>query len=426
MKTWLLLTALAGFAGTAATRAMPPAPVPTPIVHVGRGTLAPIVRAMHEGDVPTLARLYRKPPDPVTRVLAAMVLERIHFNLDKASEDARVCERSLLDSQPDIAFFCARFANGNLRLAGKVHAADLGERSIAKRFAGKVPGPKLDALRHYAGHHAKMPPLQVRRPSETFVIPLGRKPHTGMSTLEIEANGTTLPLIVDTGSGDITVDAKWARKLGVHMTGSSGTTNGLLAHGIHVRHGILDKLSFAGVTMRHVPVTVVPGKQRLIGIDILRHLGAFRLGKDKITVYGNQAGRPDCRQPMLVGSDLWGHHVHLLKALKIDGTLRTLLVDSGASFFLSASQAAMDELDVGRNARIALKDMGARKHHTRINVATVVVDIAGQPFRVSMPVFKDARLPWNYIIGSGALRDMDFYFDFEGRHTCMLLHDDLH
>lgn len=385
-----------------------------------------IVRALHEGDVPALASLYKHPPDPATRVLAAMALERIHFNLDKASEDARICEHGLIDSRPNIAFFCARFANGNLRLSGQEHAADLDELAIARRFAGKVPRFELDAMRRYVEYRKKFPPIQVQRPSGTFVIALGRKLRTDMGTIEIEANGTTLPLIVDTGSSDITLDAKWARKLGAHMTGQSGTTNGLLSHGIPVRHGILDKISFAGVTMEHVPVTVVPGKQRLIGIDVLRHLGNFRLGKNSITVYGSNARLPSCRQPMLIGSGLWGNHVRLLKALAIDGILRTVLVDSGTSFFLVASQAAMDELNLGRNQRIQLHDMGARKHHARINVATVTVDIADQPFKVSMPVFKDAHLPWNYIIGSGALGDMDFYFDFNHHHTCMLLHDNLH
>ncbi|HET7300832.1 MAG TPA: retropepsin-like aspartic protease [Oleiagrimonas sp.] len=413
--------------GAALAQSTPPASAPrlaTP--NVTRDTLVAIVHALREGDVPALANLYQYPPDPATRVLAAMALERIHFNLDKASEDARICEHGLIDSQPNIAFFCARFANGNLRLSGQEHAADIGELAIVQRFARKVPRFKLDAMRRYVEQRKKMPPLQIHRPSGTFLIPLGRKLHTDMVTIEIKANGTTLPLIVDTGSSGITVDAKWARKLGVRMTGQSGTANGLLSHDIHVRHGILDKLGFAGVTMEHVPVTVVPGKQRLIGIDVLRHLGNFRLGKNQITVYGSDTKLHSCHQPMLIGSDLWGNHVRLLTALPVDGTLRTMLVDSGTSFFLAASQDAMDELNLVRNQRIPLRDMGARKHHTRINLATVIVDISGQPFKISMPVFKDAHLPWNYIIGSGALRYMDFYFDFGHHHTCMLLHDDLH
>lgn len=425
MKTWLFAIVLMATPGAALAQSTSSAPrLATP--NATRDTLAAIVRALHKGDVPALANLYQHPPDPATRVLAAMALERIHFNLDKASEDARVCERGLIDSRPRIAFFCARFANGNLRLSGQEHAADLAELDIAKRFAGKVPRFELDAMRRYVESRRNAPPLQVHRPPGTFVIPLGHKLRTDMGTIEITANGATLPLIVDTGSSNISMDAKWARRLGVRMTGKSGTTNGMLSHGIPVRHGILDKLSFAGVTMEHVPINVVPGKQRLIGIDLLRRLGIFRLGKDKITVYASHDKLPLCRQPMLIGSDLWGNHVRLLTALRMDGRLRTFLVDSGDSFFLSASQAAMDELNIGRNQRIPINDMGPRKHHTRINMATVDVDIAGQPFRIAMPVFKDAHTSWNYIIGSGALRDMDFYFDFKHHHTCMLLHDNLH
>jgi hypothetical protein len=45
---------------------------------------------------------------------------------------------------------------------------------------------------------------------------------------------------------------------------------------------------------------------------------------------------------------------------------------------------------------------------------------------VTFAVFKDADLPWDYILGAGALDDMDFYFDFDHRHTCLLLHDHLY
>lgn len=425
MKTWRLLLILLAVPGVAIAQAHPPAAtaVHAPRPDVTPRILATIVRALSAGDVPALAELYRHPPDPATRVLAAMALERIHHHLAKASEDARVCEHALIDSQPRIAYFCALFANGNLRLSSGEAAADRDERDIARRFADKVSRAKLRAIDRYLAYREKVPPLEVARPSGTFEIPLGSTLHTHMPTIEVKANGVTLPLIVDTGSSYITLDAKWAHKMGVHMTGRSGTGRGLLSHGIDIRYGTLDTLTFAGVTMQHVPVTVVPGRHRLIGIDVLRHLGTFRLARDKITVYGRDSVRPACRQPMLIGSDIRGRNIRLLTSIMIDGDLRTVLVDSGFGTFLSATRGAMDELQSGHNTRAVVHGAGARKHHARTNRATAQVVIAKHPFTVTFPVFKDARIPWDYVLGSGALRYMDFYFDFENAHTCMLVHD---
>lgn len=423
MKTWLLLIALITAPGTAFAQATASSAAP-PVTT--RAILRTVSQALRAGDVPALAEIYRHPPGPATRVLAAMSLERIHHHLDKATRDAEVCEKSLIDSRPQIAFFCAVFANGNLRLSGQTHRADLAELDIVKRFTGKVPRRQIDELRRYVARRRDRPPLQVDEPSATFTIPVDTRFTGHAGTVDVEANGTRLALIVDTGSGLVTLDRKWARKLGVRLTGETGVIGGFLTRDLHVRHGVIDELRLGDATLHHVPVLVVPGKQRLIGIDILRHLGDLRVGKNGITVYGRRDKHPVCRQPMLIGSDVWGQHVRMLTALPIDGTLRTLLVDSGSGPFLSASRQAMDDLEVGPNDRVRMKDIGTRTHHARINRTTVQTIVGRQPFTLTMPVYKDARLPWGYILGYGALRYMDFYFDFSGNHACLLLHDARH
>lgn len=414
-RLMLLVSLMVPFAAPA--RSGPPLPASTDV-------LAVVERALEQADVPALAKLYQTSHDPATRALAAMALERIHFNLDKASEDARICERSLLDSQPRIAFFCARFANGNLRIDKGSRAADAAEVAIAQRFAGHAPSPVLDELRQYAAAHEDWPSMDMQRPSTAFSIPLVTPASTRLGAIEVESHGEKARLLVDTGSGIITLDAGTARRLGVRMLQVTGSANGLLARHVPAQFGVLDRLSFAGVTIRNAPVHVLPGRHRLIGIDILRRLGAFRLGRQRIEVYGSD-DRPACRQPMLIASDVWGHDVRVVAALPVNDVLRTVLIDSGVSFYLSGSQAVVDQLDSGRNSRIALHGIGSRIHHTRINQAVATIVVSGQPVEVTFPVFKDASLPWDYVLGNGALRDMDFYFDFDHHHTCLLLHDDL-
>ncbi len=142
--------------------------------------------------------------------------------------------------------------------------------------------------------------------------------------------------------------------------------------------------------------------------------------------YGDNVPRPACREPLLIASDLWGNTVRTVVALPIDGKLQTALLDSGSAFYLSGNGQARAELATSYNRRIRIKDLGPLKHHARMSQATAEVVVSGQPITMTFGVFADSSLPWPYILGSGALRDMDFFFDFQRRHTCLLLHDHLH
>jgi hypothetical protein len=386
-----------------------------------------VERALAQADIPVLARMYQTSTDPVTRVLAAMALERIHFNLEKSSEDASVCERSLIDTKPGIAFFCARFANGNLRLAKGARQADADELDIARRFAGKVPEAELDHLRSYVAGRAAIPDMQVIKPPTPFSIPVERSlANSRLPTVEVESQGRKARLIVDTGSSALTLDQGTAHDLGVRMLDRTGKTNGLLSRDIPVSYGMLDELRIGAATMRNVPVTVVPAPRRLIGIDILRQFGSFSLGEKAIVVGDINGAGKACKEPLLVASDVWGNHLRVVIALSIDGQLRTTLLDSGTSNWLSSDQSTIDQLHTRGAARMTIRDMGSHQHAARVSQATADLDISGQPFTISFEVVKDASLPWHYILGSGALQYMGFHFDFNNRHTCLLLHDHLH
>lgn len=427
MKKRMLLATFASALGMLASPLTARAAAEKTSPGVDAMVLPTVERALSQADVPVLARMYQTSTDPVTRVLAAMALERIHFNLEKSSEDARICERSLVDSKPGIAFFCARFANGNLRLSGAVRQADADELDIARRFAGKVPEAELDHLRSHAAAHAGVPDMQVIKPSTPFSIPVERSLASGrVPRVEIESHGRKAWLIVDTGTSRLTLDQDMAHDLGVRMLNRSGKTSGLLSSDIPVSYGMLDEIRIGAVTMRNVPVAVLPGTKRLIGIDILRQLGVFRLSEKAITVGTIGAAGGSCKEPMLIASNVWGNGLHVVAALSIDGQQRTTLLDSGSGAWLSGDQSTFDQLHTRGAARMTIRDMGPHQHAARVSQATADIDISGQPFTISFEVFKDASLPWHYILGSSALQYMDFYFDFETRHTCLLLHDNLH
>ncbi|MGY3038800.1 putative aspartyl protease [Rhodanobacter sp. TND4EL1] len=430
MKTWKpwagFAFSLAGLGSPLMAQQAAPGRPPS-LVASDAAAMLTVENALTQADVPTLAHMFQTSVDPVHRVLAAMALERIHFNLDKSSDDARLCERSLIDSKPEVAFFCAKVANGNLRLSQGERRANADERDMVRRFTGKLPKAQLDQVQSYLAVHAADPELQVVMPSHGFSIPVHRSLGQGhMPSVEAESQGRKTWLLIDTGGSALTLDENAARDLGVVMLDRTGRTRSFLSHDIPVRYGTLAKLSIGELTLLNVPVTVTPGRRRLIGMDILRRLGAFRLSESALIVGDNGAGNDTCKEPMLVASNLWGSGLRVVTALSIDGQLRTTLLDSGTNYYLAADQHALDELHSSPARRVKLRDLGSHPHATRISQATADVDIAGQAFTVTFDVFKDASLPWHYILGSTALRYMNFQFDFRTRHTCLLLHHDLH
>lgn len=385
-----------------------------------------IQAATASADVPTLAELYRQPPDAAAKALAAMALERIHGNLDASSADAQLCERALFDRRPELAFFCAIFDNGNLRLREGPAVADAAETGIARRFAGRIPEPRLAGLRAYAQAHANAAAMTAAMPDADFTLPMEVAAGSDLGTLEVGANGARALLIVDTGAGGILLDAATAKRMGVRMLGRARRTNGMLSRSVNLEAGMLDELSIGPLTLHHVPVAVGSGRVRLIGLDVLKALGTFRIARHAVTVYRTAKQRPACEQPLLLASDQWGNSIRATVALAIDGRLRTVLIDSGSSFYLSGDEAAAKEQSIIYAHRIGLRDVGPGTHEARVSQATARVVIAGQPIDMTFGVFKDAALPWHYVLGSGALGDMDFYFDFPGRHSCQLLHANLH
>ncbi len=384
----------------------------TPSSRVSHETLQAVAEALVKADIPALSQLYQSSNDPATHVLAAMALERIHGHFDEASADAKLCATSLHASQPGVALFCERFANGNLRLAGKDREADQADVDTARRYGYGPP--------------VSFEPLRTESPAAGFSIPLVDTDQGTQAAIAIAANGHSLRVTVDTGSYDITLDEKTARDLGVRMLGLDGRTNGLLTTGMQSHYGLLDKLAFAGVTMQDVPVLVVPGHQRLIGLNVLRRLGAIRITRSSIQVYGQDDERPACTEPMLFASNRDGRDLHMVTALSINGAPHVTLLDTGDEFYLNGNQAALKEVTSRSRGHLALGDIGPTTHEAAFSRATADVVIAGQPIRMTFAVFKDANVPWAYALGRGALQDMDFYFDFDNRHTCLLLHDHLH
>jgi clan AA aspartic protease (TIGR02281 family) len=434
----VLCSAAAAFDGVSGQEARPPTPVgqkpPNPTISVPAKPNNPaeaittrvdndLVKA-DEGD---LDRLYQIPDDPVSHVLAAMALERLHLNLDKASEDAAACEKVLQATRPGIAAYCALFAAGNTRLAGHAQEADRMVLDVAQRYAETMPSTELAALRQLVEAHTGRMDVHVQRLDHTVTVQLRtRSQRDPTRFVEASANGTSRGLMLDTGASWLLLDKRTAHAWGVHMIDEQTQhVRGYFGEDVAASHGVLDRLELDGIVFENVPVDVVAGSPELIGINILKQLGAFRISKEALVIYGGNDTRPACSGPMLAASQRDGSNLWLQHNITIDGSTKTVMLDTGAAMYLSGNAAVKDQYVDGPEGHGWFRDIGIQPVKVGMKVATRDVVIGGQPIKMRFVVFLDDHLPWGYVMGKLALQDMDFYFDFDNRHTCLLLHDKL-
>jgi predicted aspartyl protease len=383
--------------------------------------------AMEKGDMLTLYRLYEERGDAITHVLAAMALERLNLHLDNATRDAAQCEKVLFDTQPDVAYYCALFQSGDLRVAGHEKQADQMEIAIAQRYRGKIGATTLATLVDNALHRAAQPEFQAQPPDHTLTLPLKHDMDTTSLRIDAQSNGVSIPLVVDTGASWLVLDERSAKKWNVHYPDSShGYIQGYFSERVPTQEGWIDQLNIGGMAMKNVPVYVIPHAPKIVGIDLLRQLGALLITKDALTVFAANSTRPACNDPLIASSHLNGNYVRMLTNIAINGNVEPAMLDTGSSTYLSGNAAVLSQYKHGLTGHVLMSDIGSTTQETRATLATETVVIGHQPIRMTFVVFADDTLPWGYVLGNLVLQDMDFFFDFENRHTCLLLHNRLH
>jgi len=396
--------------------------------HAAGADIGSLLKAMQQGDEPAAERIYRSATDPAVHVLAAMVIERIHVHLDAATADARLCQKDLFDSRPGIALLCGQFESGDLRLAGHFgQALDL-EASLVRRYRGHGVDRQLEGMRAYLAHASRTPQPQIAPPASDVVLPYREIPRQGQARpiVAAEAHGHKFDLLIDTGASYMTLGREQARQLGVTMLHTTGRTNGILSRGVPVQHGVLDELHVGTLVLRNLPVNVVPGAHALIGADLIAPWGSMRFGPSSLRIYGaHPDDLPACDSPMLAGSTLWGENLRLYPRLSINGQSRAVILDTGDYMYLTGSQSALGNVTVLRRGTMGLRDLGGPHPFASARAAKVALVVAGQPIRMYFPVYPDASLPWPFLFGAGALRDMDFLLDFRHQRMCFLLHPGL-
>lgn len=393
-----------------------------------------VIDAMAQADLATMAQMYQSSSDPVVHVLSAMAIERIHFNLENATKDAIVCQQTLAGSRPGVALFCGEIEAGDLRLAGRYKEATDKEAALVKQFEGIDKGMDkgLAGMKHYVETDRSAPQFSVDRPAGTITLDLKQRDpkqradsDISSPTIKAKANGHAIDMIMDSGASSVLLGEEQARTVGVKFSGSVSKTRGWLSNDVPGKHGVLDELSFGGITWHNVPVVVVPRDIALIGVNYLAPLGAIHISTSKLTITSQTAADATCTTPMLAGSSVFGDYLRVLPQLSVEGHVETVLLDTGSHRYLLGSKKALEEVTALRRSKIAFGDIGTSMV-ANVESAKVNVVISGQPFQVYFDVLSDSDSRWPITLGAGALRDMDFVLDFQNQRMCFPLHADLH
>ncbi|HTV85988.1 MAG TPA: retropepsin-like aspartic protease [Dyella sp.] len=401
---------------------------------VSSDTIKTIVTAVAKADLGTLDALRQSSTDDATRRLAAMAAERIQGDFDKSSADAAVCARTYFDSAVQTALFCARFRIGNLRLAGRESDADQADQDMVKRFQSKLPAQQAQNIQNAASAYDALPVLSVQRPGNGFRIPLLYAEHlernggiteTSKRDIAVTANGQTVNMRFATGPAYLQLDEDTARKLGVRILDAHVAARTAFNDKITAQTGVLDKLSFDGVTVENAPVVVVPRTVPTIGIGIIKYLGAMRITKDAIMVYGPNDPRPAGSDPILIGSRINGGNMHIVTSLTINGAAHLTVINTADPFYLTGSKGAMADLDTRFAGQLQRRSASNVRHGETIDRTLADVLIGGQPMRMKFGVLADENSPWNYQLGRSALQDMDIYLDFQHRRLALIPRSDI-
>ena len=429
---FLLAPSLAAAGARAATTDDPPAAQPragTGITAapdaeaIENGDLRKVWKAMAEADTITLFDLYAS-KDPIVHAVAAMAIERTRFDLDAANKIARTCEDALLGEKKfGLALACAQFRAGNLTLAGKRREAANLEEELVRRYRGHVADKAIAAMQADLERDGGNARLSFEQPDNDVILPTRRdKPSP---TFAATANGHEFDLTFDSGATGLVLGERDAEKLGVKTFDEKGELRGWIAKDIPAQRGELDLLQIGALTLRNVPVTVVPRRFALIGADLFAPFGALRVTRKDLTIYGPRSAVPDCERPMQIGSGPWGRWLRVLPEFTLNGQPHRVQLDTGAWEFLLGTKAALAEVTQLRHGRLATNDIGGTHHDIRATAAKVPMTIDRQPFNITFIVYDDSEAKHDVTLGAGALKDMDFVIDFRDQKLCFVMHPDL-
>lgn len=122
---------------------------------------------------------------------------------------------------------------------------------------------------------------------------------------------------------------------------------------------------------------------------------------------------------MVVSTAASGGATLLVKDITINGTPRRTLLDTGDSFVLTGHTGALGDVRNGTRRKVHTRDLTYADRDVEAVGSHMNVSLGGTTRSVDVAVFPDAHLPYDYILGAGALADATLEVDFDQAHLCV-------
>jgi hypothetical protein len=109
----------------------------------------------------------------------------------------------------------------------------------------------------------------------------------------------------------------------------------------------------------------------------------------------------------------------VLAQITVDGVPENALFDTGTTLYLTSNQPAKQgPLQAGGQLRLKVVNNGSQA--VRFSRTTSNVDMAGKHYQLTYATMEDIRVNQKYILGEGALQDVNLFVDFKKRESCLL------
>jgi len=401
--------------------------------------------AVQLGDAHKLEQLLDETSDAKVKLLLRAGLSRIGGNFAESSRLAQQCyEPDQVATTGSRSMFCGLLLAGNALADGDVAAWARTSHDIQRKTepmykdllasmqqaAGKDAAKIKYVIDLFATVDDYAPfehwPYQttIKRTDRTGdSLPLvwhgavvdGRSSRLPFVTIEI--NDQPVEVLVDTGTNDnLLLSVADAKRLGIaHLT--AGWQEVMHLGGAHEPSMLGDagSVQIGGTGFHHLPVVVSGSQPPIMGLNLLRQLGAVSLSASAMTVAPAEAA--GCSEPLALSSLISGGHSALLYPIKAGSTPVQAVLDTGAPMLVYEMRDSLPD-----TAAPATSEHGGAPGTPDIAHASARGDfsIGGiEHHHIGYPIFKRFGV-FNFALGAWLLRNNHVVMDFERSHLCVV------
>jgi len=203
--------------------------------------------------------------------------------------------------------------------------------------------------------------------------------------IPLSVNGKEASFFFDTGAWPNVMSAAEAQRLGLRMTGVSGSM-GTMTNRTTFRTAVADELVVGGVRLKNVSFTIFPddqepwslvplGRRGLIGIPVILAFRTLRWAQDGTVRIGEKPAPFDVRQANLIFDN-----DHLATSVRLEGHTSWVALDTGAettNLYGELARQFPSVLKSGKKSTTQVRGMGGAESYESVILPELTFEIGG-------------------------------------------------